>query len=40
MKVLDKGKGELFGWMPPDDARKWMSENKARGLVDKVMTMK
>jgi len=39
MKVLEEGHGELMGWMHPDDARQWMSENKARGLIDKRMSI-
>jgi len=39
MRVLEEGRGELYGWMHPDDARRWMMENKPRGLVDKRMTM-
>ncbi|MCW4050284.1 MAG: CoA transferase subunit A [Candidatus Bathyarchaeota archaeon] len=39
MKVLMEGKGELHGWMHPDEARRWMAENKTRALVDKRVTM-
>ena len=39
MKVLAEGKGELCAWMHPDEARKWMAENKKRALIDKRMTM-
>jgi len=39
MKVLAEGKGELYAWMHPDEARKWMRENKKRALIDKQMTM-
>ncbi|MHA1386125.1 MAG: CoA-transferase, partial [Candidatus Helarchaeota archaeon] len=34
-----EGEGELHGWMHPDDARRWMAENKPRSLVDKTMSM-
>lgn len=40
MKVLAEGVGELHAWMSPDEARKWMSEQKSRSMVDKIMTMK
>ncbi len=40
MKVLMEGTGELHGWMHPDDARRWMADNKTRALVDKRVTMK
>jgi len=39
MKVLMEGEGELHAWMHPDDARKWMREQKTRALVDKTMTI-
>lgn len=40
MKVLAEGQGELHAWMHPDEARKWMRDNKTRALVDKRMTIK
>jgi 3-oxoacid CoA-transferase subunit A/glutaconate CoA-transferase subunit A len=39
MNIIQEGKGELLGWMPPDEARKWMRENKERGLIDKRIPM-
>ena len=39
MNIIKEGKGELLGWMPPDEARKWMRENKERGLIDKRMPL-
>ena len=39
MKVLQEGRGELLGWMPPDEARKWMMENKKPGLIDKTTSL-
>ena len=39
MNIIQEGKGELLGWMPPDEARKWMRENKERGLIDKRMSL-
>ena len=39
MKVIEEGKGELLGWMDPDEARSWMAENKSRGLEDKRMPL-
>ncbi len=39
MNIIQEGKGELLGWMPPDEARKWMKENKERGLIDKRMSL-
>lgn len=40
MKVLAEGQGELHAWMHPDEARKWMRDNKTRALVDRRMTIK
>jgi len=39
MKILEEGKGELLGWMDPDEARSWMTKNKSRGLEDKRMSL-
>ena len=39
MKMLEEGRGQLMGWMDPDEARAWMTENKSRGLKDKRMSM-
>jgi len=40
MEVLQEGKGELIGWHDPDEARKWVIENKSRELKDKTMSAK
>jgi len=40
LRVLEEGRGELLGWMDPDEARRWMAENKSRGLEDKRMPLK
>ena len=40
MNVIETGRGELLGWMDPDDARRWMAEKKSRGLENKMMTLK
>lgn len=40
MGELEGGEAPLLAWMHPDDARRWMSENKPRGLVDKTMTLR
>jgi len=40
MKVLEEGRGELLGWMDPDEARRWMAERKSRGLEDKRMPLR
>jgi 3-oxoacid CoA-transferase subunit A/glutaconate CoA-transferase subunit A len=40
MQVLREGKGELLGWHDPDEARKWVLENKSRELKDKTMSAK
>ena len=40
MKVLEEGRGELLGWLDPDEARRWMTEKKSRGLEDKRMTLR
>lgn len=39
MKVLAEGKGELHAWMHPDEARRWMRDNKNRALVDRRMSI-
>jgi len=38
--LIEEGRGELLGWMDPDEARLWMAENKSRGLEDKRMPLK
>jgi 3-oxoacid CoA-transferase subunit A/glutaconate CoA-transferase subunit A len=38
MEVLSEGQGELIGWHDPDEARKWVLENKSRELKSKLMT--
>lgn len=40
MRVLEEGRGELLGWLDPDEARRWMAERKSRSPVDKRMTLK
>jgi 3-oxoacid CoA-transferase subunit A/glutaconate CoA-transferase subunit A len=40
MKILEEGQGRLMGWMDPDEARSWMTENKSRGLMDKRISMR
>ncbi len=39
MKVLAEGLGELHAWMHPDEARKWMRDNKKRALIDRRMSI-
>lgn len=39
MKTKEEGIGKLLGWEDPDEARKWMRENKPDGLVDKRTTV-
>jgi acyl CoA:acetate/3-ketoacid CoA transferase alpha subunit len=39
VKVLEEGKGELLGWLDPDEARRWMAEEKSRALEDKRMPL-
>jgi 3-oxoacid CoA-transferase subunit A/glutaconate CoA-transferase subunit A len=39
MKVLAEGVGELHAWMHPDEARKWMRDNKKRALIDRRMSI-
>jgi hypothetical protein len=29
LRVLEEGRGELLGWLDPDDARRWMAEKKS-----------
>jgi acyl CoA:acetate/3-ketoacid CoA transferase alpha subunit len=35
MDVIEQGQGELVGWHDPDEARRWVQQNKRRDLVDK-----
>lgn len=39
MKVLAEGEGERLAWMHPDEARRWMRDNKKRALVDRRMNI-
>jgi len=39
MKILAEGAGELHAWMHPDEARKWMRDNKKRALIDRRMSI-
>ncbi|MBS7630108.1 CoA transferase subunit A, partial [Candidatus Bathyarchaeota archaeon] len=39
MKVIHEGSGELLGWLDPDEARRWMAEEKNRRFEDKRMTI-
>ncbi len=39
MKVLAEGEGERLAWMHPDEARKWMRDNKKRALIDRRMSI-
>lgn len=39
MQVLDKGKGELLGWLDPDDHREWVRQNKSFMMKDKRMKL-
>ena len=38
--MLREGEGELLGWLHPDEARRWMTEKKSRGLEDKRMSLR
>jgi acyl CoA:acetate/3-ketoacid CoA transferase alpha subunit len=38
-EILEEGTGELIGWHDPDDARRWIQQNKSRDLRDKRMTV-
>ena len=40
MRVLEEGRGELLGWLDPDDARRWMAEKKSRRPLDKRMSLR
>ncbi len=40
MRVLEEGRGELLGWLDPDEARRWMAERKSRSPVDKRMNLR
>lgn len=40
MRELEEGKGELLGWMDPDEARRWMADKKSRHLKDKRLSLK
>jgi acyl CoA:acetate/3-ketoacid CoA transferase alpha subunit len=37
MDVIESGTGALVGWRDPDEARRFVAENKRRDLVDKRM---
>jgi 3-oxoacid CoA-transferase subunit A/glutaconate CoA-transferase subunit A len=37
MDVIESGEGALVGWHDPDEARRWVRDNKRRDLVDKRM---
>jgi 3-oxoacid CoA-transferase subunit A/glutaconate CoA-transferase subunit A len=37
MDVIESGEGALVGWHDPDEARRWVQQNKRRDLVDKRM---
>lgn len=39
MRVLFEGRGELLGWMDPDEARRWMAREKPIEMVDKRMPL-
>ncbi len=39
MEILKEGKGELVGWYDPDEARRWVQENKSRELKDKTISV-
>ncbi len=39
MTINEEGSGKLLGWEDPDEVRKWMLENKPKGLVDKRSTV-
>lgn len=40
IEILAKGNGQLVGWHDPDEHRAWVRDNKARGLVDKRMSVR
>ncbi len=35
MDVLQEGRGELVGWLDPDEHRAWVARHKSRALTDK-----
>ena len=37
MDIIEQGEGALVGWHDPDEARRWVQQNKRRDLVDKRM---
>lgn len=39
MKVLAEGESERLAWMHPDEARRWMRDNKKRALIDRRMSI-
>lgn len=39
MDIEKEGSGELLGWFDPDENRKWVRENKPKGLLDKRTTI-
>jgi acyl CoA:acetate/3-ketoacid CoA transferase alpha subunit len=38
--ILAEGKGELIGWHDPDENRAWVRDHKARGLIDKRISVR
>src|SRR4030067_3818296 len=40
MDSVENGMGELLAWHDPDENRRWVLNNKPRGLEDKQMNMK
>ena len=40
VEILERGEGELLGWMDPDEFREWVLKNKPREMVDKTMDIK
>jgi len=38
MDVIEQGQGELVGWHDPDEARRFVAENKRRDMFDKRVT--
>ena len=40
IRVLEEGKGELLGWLDPEEHREWVRKNKSSIMEDKVMDIR
>jgi len=40
VEIIERGEGELLCWRDPDEARRWVRDEKSRDMVEKVMELK